>query len=192
MESIKYFTQDELRRIFKVIQESKEKHRIRNYSIFRLAYYAGLRASEIGLLTFDNYNNSRSEIYCKRLKGSLNNTLKLDKNTKNALRRHINSVKNKDKFIFTSQEGKPISRKMLDVLMKRYCEQVKIQDKTKWHFHTLKHSCAVHLAESGLDIKELNYWLGHKSLDSTLIYFQFSSKQQIEMMKKIEKDNMLV
>ena len=37
----------------------------------------------------------------------------------------------------------------------------------KHHFHTLKHTAAVHLAESEIDIKKLQYYLGHKSVTNT-------------------------
>ena len=72
---------------------------------------------------------------------------------------------------------RPISRKTLDVLMKKYCHLAKISDIYKHHFHTLKHTAAVHLAESQIDIKGLQYYLGHKSVTNTLIYFQFTIKK---------------
>ena len=94
--------------------------------------------------------------------------------------------------MFLSQEKKPISRKTLDVLMKKYCHLAKISDIEKHHFHTLKHTAAVHLAESEIDIKELQYYLGHKSVTNTLIYFQFTTKQQETMYAKLQKNNQMV
>lgn len=90
--------------------------------------------------------------------------------------------------MFISQKGLPISRKTLDKLMKKYCEMAKIKDKDKWHFHTLKHTRAVNLAESGLDLKEIQYWLGHKEISNTQIYFQFTSSQYETLYKKLKKD----
>lgn len=81
---------------------------------------------------------------------------------------------------------------MLDVLIKDYCSRANIELEGKPHFHMLKHSICVHLAESGLDIKELQQWLGHKSIENTLIYFQFTSKQFEAMHDKIKNNNMLV
>jgi len=140
------------------------------------------------------YNKLKGELYCKRLKGSWNNTIALDKETTKVLNRYIKEygIKQEVEFIFKSQEQKPISRKTLDYLMKRYCKMAKIKDKNKWHFHCLKHSIAVHLAESDLDIKEVKFWLSHKSVNSTLCYFQFTSSQQKTMLEKLERHNMLV
>jgi type 1 fimbriae regulatory protein FimB len=193
-ESIKYFTQEELRRLLKVINASGDRHALRNYVAFRIAYRCALRASEVGLLKLEYYNKAKGELYCRRLKGSWNNTISLDKETIRSLNKYIKEyqLSNGDELLFKSQESKALSRKTLDYLMKRYCELAIINDRTKWHFHTLKHSIAVHLAESNLDIKELNFWLGHKSLNSTLWYFQFTASQHKLMLDKIKINNMLV
>ncbi|MBA5850265.1 tyrosine-type recombinase/integrase [Clostridium sp. cel8] len=192
--TIKYFTQDELKRLFKTIQKSNDRHALRNLCIFRVAYRCGLRASEVGLLKLEYYNKLKGELYCKRLKGSWNNTIALDKETTKVLNRYIKEygIKEEAELLFKSQEQKPISRKTLDYLIKRYCKIAKIKDKSKWHFHCLKHSIAVHLAESDLDIKEVKFWLSHKSVNSTLCYFQFTSSQQKTMLEKLERHNMLV
>ena len=36
--------------------------------------------------------------------------------------------------------------------------------------HTLRHSYATHLLEAGVNIRQLRDYLGHHSLDTTLIY----------------------
>lgn len=189
-ETIKYFTQKELTKLFKVIEQSCSKYSLRDLLIFRLAYRCGLRATEIGLITLQNYNKNTKELYCKRLKGSLSNTIRLDEKTNKLINKFIKDFgpfEDKD-ILFKSQKGYPISRKTLDLSIKNYCLAAKLQDPTKWHFHTLKHSCAVHLAESGLDLKELQNWLGHKSINNTLVYFRFTTIQQQAMYNKLDKN----
>lgn len=193
-ETIKYFTQAELKKLFKVIEQSAGKYSLRDLLIFRLAYRCGLRATEIGLITLQNYNKNTKELYCKRLKGSLSNTIRLDAETNRIINKYIKEFGPfaETEPLFYSQKGGPISRKTLDLLIKKYCVNAKLQDNSKWHFHTLKHSCAVHLAESGLDVKELQNWLGHKSINNTLVYFRFTTVQQEVMYKKLEKNNFFV
>jgi site-specific recombinase XerD len=36
--------------------------------------------------------------------------------------------------------------------------------------HTLRHSYATHLLEEGVDIRIISEYLGHKKLESTLVY----------------------
>lgn len=193
-ERIKYLTQSETKRIFNVIENSFDTHKTRNLAIFRIAYRCGLRASEISLLRLENYNTSKGELYCKRLKGSNNNTIRLDKKTKMILDDYIieNNIVSEYDFLFKSQKNKPISRQTLDYLMKKYCSLANIEDKKKHHFHAFKHTTAVHLAESDMDIKELQWWLGHKSISNTEVYFQFTTKQQEKMYLKLEEKSEMV
>ncbi len=191
---IKYFTQQETISLFNSIEDSYSSHSIRDLAIFRLAYRCGFRVSEIPLIKFQDYNMSKGELYCKRLKGSNNNTLRLDEKTRNALDKYIseNGIVSTSQIIFTSQKNNPISRQTLDYLTKKYCSIAGIEDKSKHHFHALKHTTAVHLAESDMDIKELQWWLGHKSVSNTEIYFQFTTKQQDTMYEKLEEKSEMV
>ena len=60
----KHLTEDELARLFSVIQS------VRDRALFQLAYRAGLRASEIGLLQMRDYDAKADKIFVHRLKGS--------------------------------------------------------------------------------------------------------------------------
>lgn len=193
-EKIKYLTQNETTRLFNAIINYESCHSIRDLALFRVAYRCGLRASEIGMLNIEDYNAYRGDLYCKRLKGSNNNTIRLDDKTKIALDNYLaESIFGiHQSYIFKSQKNNPISRQTLDYLMKKYCSIAKIEDKTKHHFHALKHTTAVHLAESDMDIKELQWWLGHKSVSNTEVYFQFTTKQQETMYAKLALSNELV
>lgn len=183
---IKYFTNEELKKIFRVVK-NVSRHPIRDEAILKVAYYCALRASEVGLLNIDDFNLGKGEIYCRRLKGSNNNTIRIiDKDILRTLKRHIR-INDPENILFKSQKKNPISRKTLDLLMKKCCEAASIKDKSKWHFHTLKHTRAIDLAELGLDLKEIQYWLGHKEISNTQIYYQFTSSQYEILYKKLEK-----
>ena len=60
-----FLTQDELRRLFKVIRSKRDK------AIFLVAYRHGLRASEIGLLQRADVDAKQGRISIHRLKGSI-------------------------------------------------------------------------------------------------------------------------
>ncbi|MBK1812445.1 tyrosine-type recombinase/integrase [Clostridium sp. YIM B02505] len=191
---IKYFTQNEMKRIFNAIENSPTSHSLRDLAIFRVAYRCGLRASEIALIKREDYNSNKGEIYCQRLKGSKNNTIRLDTKTKDILDKHIecSNIILDSEVIFRSQENNPISRQTLDYLIKKYCLLAAVEDKSKHHFHSIKHTTAVHLAESDMDIKELQWWLGHKVVSNTEIYFQFTTRQQERMYTKLDERSEMV
>jgi integrase/recombinase XerD len=191
---IKYLTQEEAKDLFHAIIRLESIHAVRDLAIFRIAYRCGLRASEIALIKLEDYNAAKGELYCRRLKGSCNNTIRLDSKTKEALDQYIkeSAFSSNSEALFKSQKGSPISRQTLDYLMKKYSAYAGIHDKSKYHFHSLKHTTAVHLAESDMDIKELQWWLGHKSVSNTEIYFQFTTRQQEKMYSKLEEKSEMV
>lgn len=43
-------------------------------------------------------------------------------------------------------------------------------------FHTLRHTCASKLAQSGVDLRRIQVWLGHKRIETTLIYAHLAPK----------------
>ena len=193
MEQIKYFTQKELKKLFRIIEkETDYPFWLRDLAMFNIGYLCGLRVSEIGKLRQEHFNEVRGELFCTRLKNSISNTIRLDDKRKNLLKKYIREYQVKNGSpLFMSRKGNPISSRQLDRLTKYYCSLAKIPE-DKAHWHSLKHSIAVHLAESGADVKELQNYLGHKKIDSTMVYFQFTTKQQDAFYNKIAASSQIV
>lgn len=74
---LKYLTQEELKRFFGAIEKTGGKFRLRDLTAFQIIYYCGLRASELQFITIDSYKPDSKEIHIKRLKGSMNNTIRI-------------------------------------------------------------------------------------------------------------------
>ena len=194
--TIKYFTEDEVKAFFRVLINRKRtaptefayKNAVREEALFRVMYYCALRVSEVTMLTIEDYNILKNEIHCKRLKGGINNTLKvIDPDVLSALNLHIKENKPASVLFMNIRDNKPLSRKTIDLIVKKTCAEAKISNHTKWHSHTFRHTKAIELAESGLDIKEIQYWLGHRSISNTQIYFEFTAVQHMAMYKKLKR-----
>lgn len=192
---IKYLDTAELSRLFNAIKADQTKHRIRNEAIFRLAEYCALRISEVGLIDIQDYNPINHNIYCRRLKNSNANTIKiLDTEVIRALEDYLlirdlyypKISQTGTTALFVSQHGKPISPKLLDKLMRQYAKTACLP-KDKQHFHVLKHTRAVELGDAGVEIKDIQWWLGHRSINNTLIYAQFTTTQQQTLYKYLEE-----
>ncbi len=162
-ETIKFLTLDETRRLFEWITDKRDK------AIFLIAYRHGLRASEIGLLRVDDLDLKRLRIMLHRLKGSLSGEHPLQADEARALKAWLKHRDTDSPILFPSRRGLPISRQMLDVLIKEYAELAVIP-KDKRHFHVLKHSIATHLLDAGADLRFVQDWLGHSNIQNTVIY----------------------
>ncbi len=176
-ETIKFLTLDETRRLFSRIADRRDR------AIFLMAYRHGLRASEIGLLRVEDLDLKRLRIMLHRLKGSLSGEHPLQPDEARALKAWLKHRHTDSPVLFPSRRGLPISRQMLDVLMKRYGEEAKLP-KEKRHFHVLKHSIATHLLDADADLRFLQDWLGHANIQNTVIYAALVSHSREEKARK--------
>ena len=168
-ERIIYFlTQDELRRLFKVIRSKRDK------AIFLMAYRHGLRASEIGLLQRVDVDAKQGRIAIHRLKGSLSAVYPMQPDVLKAIRSYLRTRTDESPYLFLSNRSVPISRYMLHHLMQTYGEVAGLPVE-KRKFHCLKHSIATHLLDAGADLAFVKDWLGHANIQNTTIYARLTT-----------------
>jgi type 1 fimbriae regulatory protein FimB/type 1 fimbriae regulatory protein FimE len=172
-ETIKFLTETEIQKLIGVISSKRDK------AIFLLAYRHGLRASEVGLLQRNDFDNKQLRLSIHRLKGSLSGVHPLQADEVRILKSYLRTREDSLPYLFPSRKGAPISRAMLDVLIKAYGEKAKLPD-NKRHFHVLKHSIATHLLDTGADIRFVQDWLGHANIQNTVIYAQISVGSRVQ------------
>jgi type 1 fimbriae regulatory protein FimB/type 1 fimbriae regulatory protein FimE len=166
-DTIKFLTQDETKKLIGAISSKRDK------AIFLLAYRHGLRASEIGRLQRSDFDEKQIRLTIHRLKGSFSGVHPLQADEVRILKSYLRTRSDSLPYLFPSRKGSPISRAMLDVLIKGYGETAQLPD-DKRHFHVLKHSIATHLLDTGADIRFVQDWLGHANIQNTVIYAQIS------------------
>lgn len=103
-------------------------------------------------------------------------------------------------FVFTTKGGKPIQpncvNRFLDNIVKAYNNQENDAAKRekrkpvllpKISAHTLRHTGCTRMAESGIDIKTLQYIMGHATLNMTMdVYNHIDTARVITEMQKVE------
>jgi len=180
LDTIKFLTLEETRRLFKAIGDDK-----RNRALFLLAYRHGLRASEIGLLRKDDLDLKSLRLVIHRLKGSHSGTHPLQPDEVKVIKSYLRSRHDPSSpILFPSRRGEPISRRMLDWLMKDYGASAGLAQ-SKRHFHVLKHSIATHLLEAGADLRFVQDWLGHANIQNTTIYTFLTARTREQSARKI-------
>ena len=65
------------------------------------------------------------------------------------------------------------------------CAQAAI--KLKATPHTLRHSYATHLLEEGISLRQIASYLGHSSLDTTVIYTHLTAVSEARALGAIDK-----
>jgi integrase len=177
--AVAYLQEEEIERLFRVIRDTRDR------AIFRLAYHAGLRASEVGMLDLRDYQPRTDRIYIHRLKGSNSGEHHLCREEAKALKALLKIRGTTPGAIFQSNRRRGISRKQLDVLMKHYGRLAMLPAKL-CHFHVLKHSCATHLLSRGFGVEQVQDWIGHANIQNTMIYAKISNSRRAEMARALK------
>jgi integrase/recombinase XerD len=165
---VKHFTKEQVERLFAFIPEDN----IRDVLLFDLTYRHGLRRSEVALIELADVQGD--QIWIARLKGGEGHWHPLHRRSKQLLRAYL-AVRPPDRcpYLFRGrQRGRyPLSEETISYLFHRYAMAAGLPSDLR-HAHVLRHSIGVHLATAGWDIADVQWWLGHKDIESTAIYFQ--------------------
>jgi len=173
-EPIKYLTKDEVERFFRAIP----KNRVRDVLLFDLVYRHGLRRSEAARLALDDLRDGK--IWIARCKHGLSNAYPLHPRSKRLLTLYLRDRDRESPYLFPGRaKDAPISGGEIHRRFHIYAAAAGLP-KDRSHPHSLRHAVGVHLADSGWDVSDVQDWLGHRDISSTLIYFRITNKRREE------------
>jgi integrase/recombinase XerD len=178
----KYFTQDELKRFFAVIDSPRDK------ALFGLIYHYGLRVGEALMLTVDDVNFKNHRITIRRLKNGLGGEKPLWRHTAKLIRSYLRERRDVGPYLFTGRKG-PLQKRQVQQLFNEYAEAAGIKERS---VHALRHSMAVHLLEAGRGIEYVADHLGHKNIQNTRIYAQITNPLREQVFRELEQHPKIV
>jgi site-specific recombinase XerD len=158
-------------------------HTPHNHAFLLTVYSCGLRLQEGLYLEVGDIDSDRMLIHVHRGKGAKDRMVPLPHSTLLVLREHWKSHRNK-RLIFpamgrnlrgASSADSPMSISSLQGTMKDAVRQAGIT-KRKVSIHTLRHSYATHLLEEGVNLRCIQRYLGHSSLETTMAYLHLTAK----------------
>ena len=159
--------------------------------VILLLYETGARIEEARILKFSDIDtgNGRVKVLTlkQRKKNKIYRYLKIsDKLLSLILNHRVTAKLTDDDFILSQRQGKPaITRKGISLMLKSYVVKLLGQSNLdKAHPHALRHTRAVHLLDSGMNIMLLKNFLGHASISNTLIYLKYSNKDMAEAISR--------
>lgn len=179
---ITYFTRLEFNRLKANIRKNQNKDD-KYLLMILLAYEGALRVSEMINLKTSDIDFIEHKILCRRLKGSNTNTIILTEKTFKILEKYIRK-NNINGLIFKNRKGEEYTQGSINSMFKLYCKKSMI-DKNKQTFKTIKHTRAVDLGNDGLSLQQIQFMLGHKSINSTMVYFKFTTTQEENIYSKL-------
>lgn len=149
----------------------------RDRILFATLYNTGARVSEIiGVRTCDIDLKTTKSILL-RGKGRKERSIPLWKSTLNLLSDWIKKNKmSNDDLLFLNRQGKNLTRSGVEYRLKVAVENVikkfpSLRQK-KISPHTIRHTTALHLLQSGVDLTVIALWLGHESITTTHHYVE--------------------
>jgi site-specific recombinase XerD len=144
---------------------------LRHRTVLTVAYGAGLRLSEACALGVGDIDSKRMQLHVADGKGGKNRSVPLSPRLLMVLRNYYAVVRPRGPFLFASQpDGRPISERAVSCAMRDAVNRCALSKRATPH--TLRHSFATHLLELGTDLRTIQVFLGHSSIQSTAQYTQ--------------------
>ena len=137
-----------------------------------LIYSAGLRVGEGVKLKPEDIDSERGLIHIKGSKGRKDRYTVLSQAALKILRKYYEQCKPREWLFEGAKPGRNITVRTVQVIFKQACRKAGIDKNVT--VHTLRHSFATHLLESGVDLRYIQEILGHKSSKTTEIYTHVS------------------
>jgi len=177
-----YLTKEEVARFFACIPSSASRERL----LFDLSYRHGLRRREAALLRLEHFS-SDGKVWITRAKSGISGSYPLHPRSRELfdayfIERRFDSCR----YLFRGRRTRPepISGSLIYQLFRSYAEAADLPMDRR-HPHVLRHSIAVHLMNAGWDAADVQDWLGHASIATTMIYAAVSNQRREERFRSL-------
>jgi integrase/recombinase XerD len=164
-----------------LLSTNNEKHK----TLLFLIYSAGLRVGEVVRLKPQDIDSSRMLVKVNKGKGAKDRYTLLSQIALEQLRRYYKLYKPEVWLFAGSKEGDHITERSVQKVFENCCTKAKISKDVS--VHTLRHSFATHLLESGVDLRYIQELLGHASTKTTEIYTHVTQKNISDILSPLDR-----
>jgi integrase/recombinase XerD len=180
-------TIDEVRRLIDAVRTPH------NRTYFWTVYSLGLRLQEGLNLQVGDIDGARMLVHVHHGKGAKDRYVPLPLRTLSLLRQYwathrhplwLFPATGRDHQHAASSPG-PMERSSVQGAMRRVVQELDFRKAIS--IHTLRHSYATHLLEAGVNLRLIQQYLGHSSLQTTMVYLHLTSLGQEQARAAIER-----
>ena len=193
---ITILTEREVEKLYKATEtnytEANKNHilseafKARDRAILSIYYACGLRRKEGVHMKIDDINFDRRIVHVKKGKNYTERFVPFSKKTGKYLEEWIYDHRihlvadSRERSLFVGIMGKPLVGGTMYArvkILQHLVDDIALNEKNIG-LHTLRHSIATHLLENGMELKKIQRFLGHSSLESTQIYTHLIEKEE--------------
>ncbi len=193
---IKYLPFDGIRLLLQQPNVLKGKG-LRDLTLLSLMYESAARVQEIIDLTPSSLRiENKSYRVILHGKGNKSRLVPLPEKAVHILKQYMNQYKlfnreNAQKPLFPNKQGQKMTRNGVNNILRKYVNMAKEKDvkliPEGLSCHSLRHSKAIELLESKVELIHIKDFLGHKSVITTEIYARVNPKYTFEAIKNAYK-----
>lgn len=166
--------------LLRVVRDSGNK---RDLAITQTLLGTGLRISELVALELSDLEISerKGALYVRSGKGMKQRVVPLVKKTRVALAAYVEErPPNESEKVFMGQRG-PLTPRGVNQLIAKYAYMARLEGCTA---HSLRHSFAKNLVDTGTPLDQVATLLGHENLNTTRIYTKPSQQDLMRALKR--------
>lgn len=174
--TIDYLEADEIRAILQGIDRSSSAGQ-RDYLLLTLMFNTGARVQEVVSLKSTDFRLTTPPSVKLFGKGRRERICPLWPETARLLREHFQRAgfeAHQPELVFRNLQGTPLTRFGARLILKRHVQHASEHSPglkhKRIHPHSLRHSTAVYLLKSGVDLSTIAHWLGHAHINTTHKY----------------------
>jgi site-specific recombinase XerD len=168
-----WLTKAEIKQLYEVIPNSVLG--IRDKAMLAVFYGCGLRLNEGASIELKDIDATRKVLHVRKGKHYKERFVPIAEKNLQEIKLYVDYARPQllqqiktDRLFIASLKGKALTKQSLYIRIKGLVRRAEI--KKKVGTHTLRHSIATHLLQSGMKLERIQQFLGHGTLDSTQIY----------------------
>jgi integrase/recombinase XerD len=184
---VRSLTREEIEAILAVPDRTCSRGR-RDYALLLTMYNSGARVSEMVDLRRDQIHFGTSTYLELHGKGRKERTVPLWPDTARVLARWFMHASPAD-VAFPNSRGQKMTRDGVEYVLRQCVEKATANNPSlaarQISPHVIRHTCAMHLLQSGVDITVIALWLGHESTETTHVYMEADLATKERALEKV-------
>lgn len=193
---ISYMKTDGVELLVRQIDLNK-KNGLRDFVIVLLLYTTGIRVSELIIIRVRDLSLTEPYTLKIRGKGNKGRYVPLMKTSIPHIQKYLSLMKydteeKLDELLFKNHMGEPLTRQGINYILKKYWVKARKIDQTlvpgDISPHKMRHTTAMELLTSGVDLIYIRDLLGHSSVTTTEVYARTDAKLKRKAIEAASKE----